>query len=685
MPYLLTLLLVLAVNTAWAGPDAHGISPGPLMETRSGDEAAAAAPAAVSVLSGLVVEKGTKTPLRRKRIYIKQAEKGKLAATLFTDDQGRFSRSLPPGTYEVIVALPGYDKLTHTVDVYEGLSVALTLRVVPQALNPYRVVVRKEKARSDVSLHHITVQEITAIPGSNRDVLQSVTNMPGVNSVSVFNGYGNGIVIRGSSQEDSLLMINDHTIPAFYHFEGLESIIEPEMIESVDYHAGGFSPEFGNAMGGVIDMKIRHPRTDRMGGYVNVGLLSSSFMVEGPLSHRDAIAFGMKRGFLDQYMRIADQVDEERNEDNTGDFVKYPVYYDGSFLFTRKASPENMFRLIGIGASDAFKYTDPEDPVAERYANTLKHTAGFLTLIGEWQYKDKTMESVFSPMVNTTRLTWDQGEETYHRQTVREAAFSEKIAYTLDHHHRLKGGLRLEYAHVNLDSRSMILEKEGEVASDRTDLILRQDKRYDFFIPYAHVMDEMTFGPWRVTPGVHVMQDTYNHHTLADPRLSVKYRLNDKMVIKTALGRYSQMPQYDEFIEPWGTRGLKPERSVHTVAGIEHHFTPDIMLDIQAYYKSFDDLVVRDVAEDPTAYTNDGSGHAYGTELILRHRMTDRFFGWIAYAWSVAERRDGPGRPIRFFDNDPPHNLTAVFSYKFDRGVSVGCKYQFASGTPIRT
>lgn len=634
------------------------------------------------IIGGTVVEKGTRIPLGNTRIFLKQTDTGTVVTSVSTDSTGQFELSAEPGNYTLIIAASGYDKFEHPVSTKQSSHPGMLLRVVPQTINPYRVVVRQKKNTSEISSQHLSIEEATSLPGSNRDVLNSVTNMPGVNAVSVFNGYGNGIVIRGSSQEDSLFNVNDHTIPAFYHFGGFESIIEPEMIESVDYNAGGFSSEYGNAMGGVVSLTVKNPRTDRMGGYINLGLLSSSFMVEGPVSDHDSLYFSMKRGFLDQYIKMVDRIEKERNPGNSIDFVQYPVYYDTSFIFNHSASPGNEFRLIGIGAVDSFKFTDPEDPVSERYSDTLKHKQSFSTLIGEWEYRDGPFESVFSPMFTGSHFTWEQGERSYHRQRINEFALSEKAEYRMNHTHRLKGGLRFNYAHVNLDSCSLVLEKEGEISYDNTDLELKLNKDFNFYTPSVYLMDHMSFGKLTVTPGINSFQDTYNHHTIVDPRLFFKYQLTDKTALKTSGGLYSQMPQYDEFLEPWGTRGLKPERSVHTVAGIEHYLTDNLFLDIQAYHKSFDDLVVRDVAIDPTYYTNDGSGRSYGAEILLRHTLTDHFFGWVSYSYSVAKRNDGFGKPERYFDSDTPHNLITVMSYKPNRYWSFGFKYQYASGTP---
>ena len=631
-------------------------------------------------VAGRLLEKGTKAPLKNQRFYIRKEGAKKVVLSPSTDKTGRFSFDIEPGRYQFVVATSGYDKFETVYYINPSGNANLILRVIPKVINPYKIVVRKKIEKSEISEKRITIQEAASIPGNNRDVLQAVINMPGVNSVSVFNGYGNGIVIRGSAQEDSLFPLAGHGLSSLYHFGGLESILEPEFIESIDYNAGGFSAEYGNTLGGIVSMNVRNPRQDRVGGYVNLSLLSSSFMVEGPVSEKDSIAFSMKRGFLDQYMKIAEKVEDDSDDD--GSFEKYPVYYDSSFIYRHEFSDKNDFRLIGILSDDRFEFKEAEQSVSERYSDKIKYSEKGKTLIGEWNYQTDKLKYQLSPKISQSEFLLEGGARAYHRQKVQDISINEKLEYRLSKKHRLKGGLRFDFQDINIDSYSFVIEKEGEVASDNHKLEMKLDKDLDFFYPSFYIMDQMTFGKFTVTPGLNGFNDSYNHQNVLDPRLFMKYQLTKKAAVKAATGLYSKRPLYDETVKPWGTKGLKPERSIHGVLGGEYYFTDDFYIDVQGYYKKFSDMAVRIDDDDPTKYGNEGTGKSYGTEVMLRHNMTDNFFGWISYSWAVAKRKDGKDEPERFFDSDITHNVIGVLSYKPNRYWSFGFKYQYASGTP---
>lgn len=631
-------------------------------------------------VKGRIVEKGTRRPLDGIVVYFRNVDTGQIASNVMTDSHGRFVVRLPAGRFKIIIAAMGYDKFEKNIEIQKSPIDNLLIRLIPKVINPYQMVVRQKKSGSEVSSQNISGQEADQTAGSGRDVLISIKNMPGISSVSAFNGIGDGLIIRGSSQEDSIISIGDHSIPRYYHFMGFESIIEPELVESVDYIAGGFSPQYGDALGGVVSLNLKNPRSDRFGGYANLSWMSTSFMLEGPLSENNSFAFGMKRGFIDTYIRKVEDYDED-NENNI-DYIEYPFYYDGTALFRHSISAGNQIKLICIGSRDALKINQDDASVNERYSERVEYKSGFASLIAEWEYKTGDLTSVFSPIISSSDTFIDMGRRAYYREVIQTYGLSEKIIYQAGPAHRLTGGVRLIHDHADLKANFFAMPKEGEISYDYYDLEMRSKEKLSLFYPAVFLMDQVKLGSVMVTPGINVSYDAYNEHLLVDPRISLKYQLTPATALKGATGLYSKRPTIDESVAPWGMKGLRPEKSIHYILGVEHRFSDTIHLDVQGYYKQLDDLIVRTDDDDPSIYGNDGSGHVYGAEILIRHQMTDNFFGWLSYSYSVARRKDGPDEEERYFDNDMTHNLKAVVNYKPSRYWSFGLRYEYATGEP---
>ncbi len=633
-----------------------------------------AAPVEKVKVSGILLERGTRSPISRKVFYVVETEQ-----SVRTKRDGTFSFNIEPGTYKFVFPISGYERYETTLEINPGEDIEVTFRLEPVVLNPYRIVVQGERHKGEVSVQRITVEEASKIPGTNRDVLQAIKNLPGVTTLSIFNGYGSGLVIRGSAPEDSGRYVNEHSVPILYHFGGLEPVFEPELVESLDFYAGGFSAEYFNAMGGIVQVNLRDPREDRWGGYLNLSLLSSSFMIEGPLTDKDSVALAFKRGFLDLYMRIAERMG--LFGEMLG-FSTYPFYYDLTFMYVHRFSNRNKLKFTVVGSWDEVRVNFDNQTSFQKLGNTASSKTQFIQLAPEWHYRQGNMKNLLSPAFDLVFTDNNAGESAYLRNFFFQANLSQKMEIKLSDIHTLKWGLRFLYGYYTLDVNLFAIPKEGEVAYNPFDNEVLDSTKGHYWFPGFYFMDQITYGPVTSLLGFNMIYNEHDRQMTFDPRLSIRYNLAEKWTVKGATGMYSQIPSNDERYEPWGTPGIKPERSVHLIGGIEYNPIDTILLDIQGYYKWFFDLVSRDDPDDLSSYSNQGKGYAYGLEFLLRHKMTDHFFGWIAYSFCISRRKDLPDAEWRPFDLDINHNLTLVASYKFNKRWQVGGRFRLQSGMP---
>jgi len=628
-------------------------------------------------IAGEILERGTRAPVAKKNFYVLQGKKN--VAKVRTDKKGKFSFALEPGKYTFSFPIIGYEKYETEVKIKKGEKIDLLFRLEPLVINPYKIVITGEKNKGEVSVQRITIAEASKIPGTNRDVLKAITSLPGVTNISIFNGYGSGLVIRGSSAGDSSTVVDEHGVPLLYHFGGIDPVIEPELVESLDFFAGGFSAEYFNTMGGVVQLNLRDPRDDRWGGYLNFSLLSASFMVEGPITKKDYIAVAFKRGMLDLYVLLAEKLGLIGNMFS---FSTYPFYYDGTILYVHKFSKRNKLKMYLIGTWDEVKVGFDNQTTLQKMGNTVSTKLQFLQQTTEWHYKKKNFKSLLSPMVEVAWADIDAGSSAYFKNFYTQVELSEKMELKLNNNHKLRYGAKFYYGYYEMDVNLFAMPKEGEVAYNPLSEEIEDHSEGHYWFPGFYIMDEISFGGFLAVPGFNFIYDEHNRQMIFDPRLSLKYKFNDQWTIKAATGIYSQMPGNDESYEPWGTPGLRPEKAVHAILGVEYNPIDVLELDLQGYYKHFFDLVRRDNDDDLSSFSNGGIGYAYGVELLIRHKMTDKFFGWISYSFCMSERKDSPDGQWRPFDVDVNHNLIAVASYKPNKYWQLGLRFKLASGAP---
>ena len=287
--------------------------------------------------------------------------------------------------------------------------------------------------------------------------------------------------------------------------------------------------------------------------------MSTSFLLEGPLGENDSFAFGLKRGFVDAYIRKIEDYDED-NENNI-DFIEYPSYYDGTALFKHSISAGNQIKLIGIGSRDSLKANQDDPTVSERFSDRAEYKSGFASLIAEWEYKTGNLTSVLSPIISYSDTFIDIGRRAYYKEVIQTYGLSEKIVYQAGPSHQLTGGMRLILDYADLNANFFAMPKEGEISYDYYDHEMRSKETLSLFYPTVFLMDQIKLGSVTVTPGINISYDAYNEHMLVDQRISLKHQLTPATALKGATGLYSKRPNIDESVAPWGTKGLKPEKS----------------------------------------------------------------------------------------------------------------------------
>jgi outer membrane receptor protein involved in Fe transport len=189
----------------------------------------------------------------------------------------------------------------------------------------------------------------------------------------------------------------------------------------------------------------------------------------------------------------------------------------------------------------------------------------------------------------------------------------------------------------------------------------------------------------KLVPGVRVDYASDGHRWSVDPRLTARADLTGgfpRTTLKGAAGSFHQPPQPQESLAPFGTPEVRPNRSVHLSVGIEQELARDVEISVEGFHKRFSDLVTASTSATLSGNTfgNQGSGRAYGSEILLRWRPGGRFFGWVAYTLSRSERRSSPAAPLELFQFDQTHILNVVGSYALGRGWTAGARFRLVSG-----
>jgi len=167
------------------------------------------------------------------------------------------------------------------------------------------------------------------------------------------------------------------------------------------------------------------------------------------------------------------------------------------------------------------------------------------------------------------------------------------------------------------------------------------------------------------------------------PRLSLQYRASEKTTINAATGLYYQDPLFINIADNNGVK-LAPERAIHYIGGVKHYFTSDLKFMAEIYYKQISNLIVRSNTTI-NALVNQGEGEAYGIDISLVKRLSNKYNGQISYSYSQSTRNnfDGIGQYDHLYSQ--PHVVNLLLSFQPTHDWMFSAKIRTSTGQPTNS
>ena len=212
-----------------------------------------------------------------------------------TDRNGNYRFSVPPcDSVRVRFSFTGYEPFT-VVLCYKDLKSPhrLNVELHEAATTLEEVKVTDEKSRTS-SFTHIDIQKIENNVGPNDGVESLIKTLPDVSSN---NELSSQYSVRGGSFDENLVYVNGVEVfrPMLVRSgqqEGM-SIINPDLVEAINFSPGGFDASFGDKMSSVLD--ILYGRASEFRGGVSASLLGISGFVKGSVKDRFSYSVGLRR------------------------------------------------------------------------------------------------------------------------------------------------------------------------------------------------------------------------------------------------------------------------------------------------------------------------------------------------------------------------------------------------------
>ena len=436
--------------------------------------------------------------------------------------------------------------------------------------------------QSGISQFSLSPDLTRSLPNlGEQDIFRSMQLLPGV---SGSNESSSGLVVRGGTIDQNLVLFDDFTVYHVDHVFGFFSAFNNNAIKDVQFYKGGFGAKYGGRMSSVVDITGKDGNTEQFGIGASVSLLSTNAVVEQPFADGAGsfILTGRKSYQSDLYNDILESVTGENQNAQAGTSTpgqfalgRFSIepesyFYDMNAKLTYRLPNDDKFSISFYNGADELDNSrdvdgnadisrlcelfDGNGPFGGTFCEEeISFAVGTIDL-SEWgntgisakyshQWNDRldtnfviSASEYFSyrdRLINTQVVYEDSDDEpTTGESSSNEDNqlddFTVKIEndYYLNQWNTLSFGL--QYTQQNIDfsliqNGDLVLETKNEGATST-----------------VYIEDEIVINALTVIPGLRVSKYSINDEVYTEPRLSIAYELNDTTQLRAAFGDYHQ-------------------------------------------------------------------------------------------------------------------------------------------------
>lgn len=579
-------------------------------------------------IKGTVIDKDTQQPLIGATISVLNLEP--ILGTV-SDLDGNFAiENVPVGRHKIECNYLGYELfVSDNIILNSAKEVVLNIALVEGAILANEVVVKAFKHGNEalnelavVSTRSFSVEETQRYASSANDPGRMAMGFPGVQPAR---DSRSDIVIRGNSTVGLLWRLEGIDIPNPNHFArrgtsgGGITIFSVSMLSNSDFSVGAFPAEYGNAFSGVFDVKFRKGNKEKREYTIRAGLLGLDFSTEGPIKKgKSSYLLNYRYSTLGILNQLGLHLVGERINNNFQDLsfkLTFPSENNKSIIDVWGIGGLSLEKGSTVDGVENWKsYSDYTTYDFETNMGALGMTHTYL--IDDKSYLKTSLAAMGQQVVvqdDTLSVAQESGlvnieDYTNGRYTL-TSVYSRKFSPKLT----MKTGFFASNLNYDLRQDSLNFESQ-EIRS-----ILNVQGNTFLLQPYT----QFRYRPhpqWSVNFGVHMMLLSLNNSNSVEPRLGIRYQIDDKQSLSLAYGLHGRMlpigSYFTQVEDNLGNISLPNQdldliKAHHFVLAYDKLFGNSLRFHVEAYYQSLFNVPIVDDLDRTYWMLNDVQGYAH--------------------------------------------------------------------------
>ena len=599
----------------------------------------------------------------------------------YSNDTGFYRLFIPSGKdFSLVFSMIGYQSQRRVVHLKKAeiLKVNIVLRLEVRSIAEVSISSETDRVGN---ISRISMNDFQLIPNPSGNIETLIKTLPGVSSS---NELSSQYSVRGGNFDENLVYVNDIEIVRPFLIrtgqqEGL-SFINPDMVSSLKFSAGGFEARYGNKMSSVLDVVYRRPT--KYQATVSASLLGTSASAEGiskngKFTHITGFRYKTSQyllntletkgdynpAFTDIQSLITYQFSKKLEGSFLGNFAqnKYQfipqsrstnfgtitqvynltVYYDGQEIdkyrsmlgaLTLQYKPTQKLSLKLIGSAYSTYEQETFDIESQYLINELDNTPGSKT------YGDSLLNLGVGGMLNHARnYLWANTYTASHIGTF--LAGNHQLRWALEFKREIitdhlnewtlvdSAGYSTPYAPESIQLYD-VADAKNETTSNRFSGYLQDSYQFSSEKHKFFINGGIRFNYWN-----------FNAEFLVSPRfrLSIKPGWNRDIMLHFATGIYYQPAFYKEMRDFHGKLNsqILAQKSIHFVVGGDYHLSlwdRPFIFTSEMYFKQLRKLIPYKVENVRIRYTaeNNAKGYATGIDFKLNGEFVPGVESWAS-------------------------------------------------------
>lgn len=528
--------------------------------------------------------------------------------------------------------------------------------------------------------------QLPSFMGEN-DIIKGVSLMPGVHGEGEGSG---GFEVRGGNASQNLIQIDGITLYNPTHVMGVFSTFNDDAIGNAVLYKGPIPAVYGGVTAGVLETSLAPGDMQDYNGSLTVGLLAAKIKAAGPIV-KDRLSFAVtaRRSYVDAFLQMVPEYSKTVMN-----------FYDLTAKMRYIPKSGQVLDMSFMMGHDNMAIKN----VMGMYWGNSGASVNWSAYAGDsWKFITTGSLTHYNPKMTMSVMETDQTLYEY----IRDYSLNGRAQWNASDNHTIEFGLRSQLLRVKSAETILNGHRQRDIRSGVQNAVwvnysgefgsrfaAEAGVRLNIFtslsglrMNHFEAFDE----PWPDTGS-----KTY---PCAEPRLSMRYGINDNHSLKLGAGFTSQCIHalrssttsfpFDRYI--LSSRSVRPERGTQYVAGYTGA-TPSGSFDwsVEGYYRSvrnvydYKDGMGMFSAINAESVILGGKGRGFGLELMFR-KNTGRLTGWVAYTLSKTESRIPGINGGRWYDagNDRRHDLKITAIYKIADRWNVSGAWVYSSGQPL--